>query len=289
MAYTVPYSFDLFFGNINLTGDHHTIAAARRERIVSLLGKEFDILDSFATGSISNYTAIKDHADLDIMVVLHWTKHIKDRKPSAVLGDVQSHLSEFRTGRRNGQAVTLYYETWPNVDVVPVSRTTNSDGSVSHYSVPDMNTERWVESRPRAHSAALTKANADFGDQFKKLIKMMKYWNRQHSALMKSYHIEVLALKILGGRKFDSYSWDVYSFFNEAVELTQSLLWHNGENVDDYLYLQFEKRQEILKRLTTARDKALDAWLLTYGEREEHKTAIEKWRQLFGSEFPAYG
>ena len=289
MAYTVPYSFDLFFGNINLPGDHHATAAARRERVVSLLSKGFEILDSFATGSISNYTAIKEHADLDVMVVLHWTKHINGRKPSAVLADVQSHLSEFRTGRRNGQAVTLYYETWPNVDVVPVSKTTNSDGSLSHYSVPDMNTERWVESRPRAHSAALTNANADFGDQFKKIIKMLKYWNRQHSTLMKSYHIEVLALKILGGRQFNSYSWDVYNFFKEAVDLTQTLLWHNGENVDDYLYLQHDKRQEILKRLTTARDKALDAWALTYGDRDEHKQAIEKWRQLFGSEFPAHG
>ena len=289
MAYTVPYSFDLFLGNINLPGSHHAIAAARRERIVSLLCKGFEILDAFATGSISNYTAIKGHADLDIMVVLHWSKHIKERKPSEVLGDVQGHLSEFRTGRRNGQAVTLYYESWPNVDVVPVSRTTNGDGSVSHYSVPDMNTERWVESKPRTHSAALTKANADFGDQFKKIIKMLKYWNRQHSALMKSYHIEVLALKIFGSRAFDSYSWDIYSFFKEAVELTQSLLWHNGKNVDDYLYLQPEKRQEILKRLIAARDKALDAWLLTYGDREEHENAIAKWRQLFGSEFPAHG
>lgn len=290
MAYTVPYSFDLFFKNINLPGDHHATASARRARVVSLLEKEFEILDSFATGSISNHTAVTGHADLDLMVVLHWGKHIKNNKPSEVLGAVQSHLSEFRTGRRNGQAVTLYYESWPDVDIVPVSRMDNADGSVNYYSVPDMNDEKWLVSRPRKHSKALTNGNGSFGDEFKKIIKMMKWWNHQHSALMKSYHIEVLALKIFSGKVFSEFAWDIYTFFDEASTLTESLLFDDeGNTVDEYLYLKWAKREEILKRLRTAKDKARDAWYATYNGIEEHEKAIGIWRQLFGEEFPAYG
>ena len=228
--------FDLFFDNINLTGDHHAVAAARRERVVSMLEKKFEILDSFRTGSISNYTAVKRHADLDVLLVLHWSKHIKDKKPSEVLGAVQSHLSEFRTGRCNGQAVTLYYESWPDVDIVPVSRADNADGSVNYYSVPDMNDEKWLISRPNKHSKALTDANGSFGDEFKKLVKMLKWWNHQHSALMKSYHIEVLALKIFGNKVFSSFPWDIFTFFDEASTLTESLLFDDyGNTVDEYL------------------------------------------------------
>jgi len=289
MPYTVPFSFDAFFSNINLKGDHRDIASRRRDRIVSLLSKSFEILDSFATGSISNYTAVKDHADLDIMVVLHWTKHIKDRKPSEVLADVQSHLSEFRTGRRNGQAVTLYYDTWPDVDVVPVSRAKNDDGSINYYSVPDMNTERWIESRPRKHTKALKEMNEAFGLEFKKIIKMLKWWNHQHSSLMQSYHLEGLALQIFKNKNVDEYPWDIYCFFDQACVLTQSLLWHDGDNVDDYLFLKSDKRQGILKRLEAARDKARSAWSHTYNGRDEGEQAIKIWRQIFGDEFPAYG
>lgn len=290
MAYTVSGAFATFLENINLTGDHHAIALTRRERVVSLLGREFEILDSFATGSVSNYTAVKGHADLDVILVLHWTKHIKDKKPSEVLGAVQSHLSEFRTGRCNGQAVTLYYESWPDVDIVPVSRTDNDDGRVNYYSVPDMNDEKWLVSRPRKHSKALTDANNSFGQEFKKLVKMLKWWNHQHSALMKSYHIEVLALKIFNGKTFSHFPWDVYTFFDEASKLTESLLFDDdGNTVDEYLFLKFDKRAEILKRLRAARDKARDAWYATYDNRGEDAKAIGIWSQIFGDKFPSYG
>ncbi len=106
------------------------------------LEKEFEILDSFATGSLPKFTAVTGYADLDIMVVLHYSKHIKNKKPSEVLQAVRNCLGEYRTNvRKNGQAVTLYYKIWPNVDIVPVSRTVNDDNSVQHYNVPNMNDE----------------------------------------------------------------------------------------------------------------------------------------------------
>jgi hypothetical protein len=216
MPYTVSYCFDQFFENINLKGDHHSIASSRREKIVSLLQNDFEIIESFPTGSIPRYTAVTGHADLDVMVVLHYTKHIKNKKPSEVLGAVQQSLAEYRTGvRRNGQAVTLYYNSWPNVDVVPVSRVKNDDGSVRHYEVPNMNREQWIESRPKLHSHTLENRNSSYGEEFKKIIKMIKWWNHQHSSLLQSFHIEVIALNSLKGM-FDNYSWDIFQFFDKA-------------------------------------------------------------------------
>ncbi|MDI9639403.1 nucleotidyltransferase [Kamptonema cortianum] len=103
--------------------------------------------------AIPRYTAVSGYADLDVIVVLHYGKHIKDRTPSQVLQSVRDALGEYRPGvRKNGQAVTLKYKTWPNVDIVPVARVVNDDGSVDHYSVPDMTREVWIHSRPRNHS-----------------------------------------------------------------------------------------------------------------------------------------
>jgi tRNA nucleotidyltransferase (CCA-adding enzyme) len=103
MPYTVPFSFNKFVENISLTGNHEKTATARKEHIVSLLGHTLTILDAFATGSIPKGTALKADADLDVMVVLHWSKHIKDKSPEQVLQDVRDALGEYETYvRRNG-------------------------------------------------------------------------------------------------------------------------------------------------------------------------------------------
>jgi hypothetical protein len=289
MAYTVPWAFDQFFGDINLPGDHRETASSRRDRIVSILKDDFSILDGFAIGSIPKFTAIKGYADLDIMIVLHYGKHIKDNLPSKVLSDVRKSLAKYRTDlRRNGQAVTLYYETWPNVDVVPVSRHVDTNDNLTHYSVPDMHKETWISSLPSRHAQNMTDRNSSYGPEFKKIVKMIKWWNKQHSDLMEAYHIEMLALRALQG-KFTSYPWEVFSFFDKAVELSASLLWYDLSYADNYLIGRPTQRENILVRLKTARDKARSAWYATHGMNDDDEKAIGIWRQIFGDKFPSYG
>ena len=288
MPSTVPTSFNKFVENISLTGDHKETATARKDRVVSLLSNSFTILDAFATGSIPRGTALKTVADLDVMVVLHWSKHIKGKSAEQVLQDVRDALGEYRTNvRKNGQAVTLYYDSWPNVDIVPVSRTTDSDGSVNHYNVPNMTSGRWLESRPRRHANAIDAKANKCGDCFKPLVRMVKQWNIAHSDLMESYHIEALSLKAFDGVISD-YPWVVFQFFDKAVTLVKSSLPYEGGYADDYLDND-DEREEVLNRLEAARDKARTAWYLTYDRRSEHEGAIGIWRQVFGDKFPAYG
>jgi hypothetical protein len=288
MPYTVPVSFDRFIENISLTGDHKQTAEDRRAAIVSLLENTFEVLDSFPTGSIPKGTALKSHADLDVMAVLHWTKHIEGKTPAQVLQRVRDALGKYRTNvRKNGQAVTLYYDSWPSVDIVPVGRIRKDDGSISHYTVPDMNTGRWLESRPRRHANAISAKAKECGSQFKPLVRMIKEWNKQHSDLMESYHLEVLALNACDGPLSD-YPWDVFCFLEKAAELAAAPLAYAGGYADDYLDSAAD-RQAVVRRLETARDRARDAWHLTYDGRTHHERAITIWRQIFGDRFPAYG
>lgn len=287
MPYTVPYSFDVFYENINLTGDHRSTANTRRDDVVKTLSKSFSIVESFSTGSIPKYTALKNHADLDVMVALHYGKHIKDRKPSQVLQDVRDSLAEWRTGvRKNGQAVTLYYKTWPNVDIVPVSRVTNADGSFSHFEVPNSNNETWIKSRPKELAADIENKASKCGKNFRRIIKMVKHWNRIHSSYLQSYHIEVLGLRIFD-EDLSDLPWQIFKFFDEARKLLDSYLWYDNGFADDYL--TWGNREEVKKRLDSAISKTRSAWYKTHGSNDDHKGAIEIWRQVFGSEFPAYG
>ncbi|HEX4497271.1 MAG TPA: nucleotidyltransferase [Thermoanaerobaculia bacterium] len=287
MPYTVPYSFSRFIENISLSGDHHDTAEARRKHLVSLLSNTFTIVDSFATGSIPRRTALKTHSDLDVFVVLHYGKHIEGKTPRAVLQSVRDALGDYRTNvRKNGQAVTLYYKTWPDVDIVPVSRVKNDDGSISHYNVPDMNSGEWIASRPKKHANAVDAKNKALDSRFKPLLRMAKEWNLAHSDLMQSYHIEVMGLKGITYLD-DEWPWSVYQFFEAAAKLASSPLWHEEDFADNYL--DYDSRKEAVRRLESARDKSREAWSCTYGGSSDHERAIQIWRQIFGDRFPAYG
>ena len=287
MPYTVAVSFDKFYQNINLSGDHREAANRRRDDIVKTLKKNLNVIEAFSSGSIPRYTALKDHADLDVMVALHYGDHIKGRKPSEVLQEVRNLLSEYKTNvRKNGQAVTLYYVTWPNVDIVPCSRTVDDNGNVTSYSIPDMNTEQWITSKPKNHTSNMTSHAGKCGSNFKRAITMVKHWNRTHSSYLQSYHIEAMALRIFDSSMTDI-SWDVFKFFDEAVKLMDTYIWYEGAFVDDYF--TYDKKQEAKKRLETARDKARSAWAKTYGDDNDHEGAIKIWRQIFGDRYPSYG
>ena len=95
-----------------------------------------------------------------------------------------------------------------------------------------------------------------------------------------------MALQVFGTPLTDM-PWDVCQFFNKAHGLAGSLLWHAGSHVDTYL--DYNSRQEVLKRLATARDLSREAWYATYGSNNDHEAAIRGWRQVFGDKFPAYG
>ena len=287
MPYTVAISFEKFRENIEISGDYRDIANRRRDHIISLLKNEFKIIEAFPSGSIPRYTAVRGYADLDVIVALHYAEHIKGKKPSQVLQEVRDCLGEYKTNvRRNGQAVTLYYKTWPNVDIVPVSQVVDDNGNIIRYEVPDMNREVWLSSRPKTHSRNMSEKNIKCGIAFKRIVKMIKWWNHKHSSLLQSFHIEVMALQAFN-IKLEDYSWDVFQFFKEACKLANSQLWHDDAYID--AYMDWKTRQEVVKRLATAAYKARNAWYLTYGNNNDHKGAIRIWRQIFGDKFPAYG
>ena len=287
VPYTVAMSFDNFYKSINLAGSHRDTANIRKDDIISSLKKNFHVMESFASGSIPRYTALKSHTDLDVIVALHYTKHIKGKYPSEVLQEVRDVLAEYKTNvRKNGQAVTLYYKTWPNVDIVPASRVVDDNGSIVSYSIPNMNTEQWVTSKPKLHTSNMTSRAGQCGSNFRKIITMVKHWNRIHSGYLQSFHIETLALNIFE-YDMNDITWDVYSFFEKASELMNSNLWYEGSYSDDYL--TWDNRQEAKKRLETARDISRLAWYCTFDDNDDHKSAIGKWKSMFGSEFPRYG
>lgn len=287
LVYSVFSAFDQFYQSINLGGDHRELSNQRKDHLVNLLSKDFTIIESFSIGSIPKYTALKNHADLDIMVALHYGKHIKNKSPGEVLQNIRDSLGLSKNNvRKNGQAVTLYYKTWPNVDVVPVSRSVNSNNEVTHYNVPNINTGKWIISEPKKHSQNLLAKSSECGENFKKIIKMIKWWNINHGRHLQSYHIEVLALNIFSLPIADI-TWGLFSFFCEGRKLLESPLWNETHYVD--MYLNDTSRENLLKRFDNVINTARSAWYSTHDTQNDHRTAIMLWKQIFGEKLPSYG
>jgi hypothetical protein len=166
MAWLVEDAFAEFHTIINLRGDHRAVANTRKDWIVRQLTASFEILEALTLGSIPKYTALSGYADLDVMVVLHFGKHIKGRTPATVLQNLRTALGPGAGAvRRNGQAVTMKFKSWPDVDVVPASVTysDNTKKSVDHYNIPDMNRGVWLPTKPRLHAKAVNTARAPRG------------------------------------------------------------------------------------------------------------------------------
>ncbi|MPV54912.1 hypothetical protein GD416_00180 [Burkholderia sp. BE24] len=288
VAYTVDGAFAEFYDEINLSGDFRALASARRDHIFNLLGNRFHLIDAFAGGSIPKYTALHGRADMDIFVVLHYGKHCAGRLPSQVLLDIRTALSGKERVRRNGQAVTLRYTAFPDVDVVPVYFTSH-DGQryedAQYLNVPDMNTETWIRSMPKLHTARVEQAAAAYGKYFRRAIKMMKYWNWKHGDILRSFHIEALAVLFLGIGDCSSLPLALHRFFDAVHGSVLTAVHYDGARIDDYLTAQ--DRIGLSDRLRSACTHANSAWL--NGFLGNHEFAIAEWRAIFGDPYPSYG
>jgi hypothetical protein len=167
---------------------------------------------------------------------------------------------------------------------VPASRV-GSNGKVSHYNIPDMRSEEWLPTRPASHTRAVNNAATLNGPGFRKVIKMIKAWNHRLGRPMRSYHIEVIALRT--DSDWDDLSWPVFQWFDTAHDLTGEYLWHGIGFADDYL--DYESRPKLLALLDDTRLTACDGWSATFNGRDDHQKAITAFRKIFGQRFPAYG
>lgn len=278
MPHTVPFSFHKFLDLISIPDDLAPMVESRRKAILNLLGKSFEIVGTFPTGSLVRGTGLKNKSDLDVFAILGG-RHFNGRTPRQVLEDVRTTLSDYNAQivRRNGQAVTLYFETWPNVDIVPAALV----GGSTAFKIPSANNNGWIGTNPLAHDGVV----AGLSEPGRELVRVVKAWNHAHSGYFQSFHIEMIAAGLMlpgdPGDTDDGWPLALSMFFDRALMMTDASTSISADyGVDDW--------SELRKRLRTAQEIALDAWHAVY-EHGDAKTCIEKCRVLLGGSFPAYG
>src|SRR5262249_42539849 len=84
-----------------------------------------------------------------------------------------------------------------SVDVVPAF------ALGANYEIPDTDSGTWIKTNPEIHAAKATAAHQAYANEWKGLVRMVKYWNNNpkhgEKPIKPSFLIEVMALECLHG------------------------------------------------------------------------------------------
>lgn len=288
MPTTINQGFAALKSNLEITDLQVSTVSTRQQNVRNAVAAELTVLDTFLTGSYRRSTMVAplSEADVDIVVVLDSSYYSSDGHAS-LLDRVKRVLRKTYTKTpeisRDGQAVSITFTDFL-VDVVPAF---NRQGG--GYLIPDSILKRWISTDPKKHVELWSNANKAHGGDLVPLIKMIKGWNKKHSQLLRSFHLETLILQILNGVTISSFPSGVRYVFDKARTSVQQMTNDPagfGGNIGAHLDTR-EKIQDVVQRLETAYTKAKEAESLESEGKTER--AFDKWRIIFGDYFPTYG
>lgn len=191
---------------------------------------------------------------------------------------------------RSGEAVVLNLKSkdW-SFDIVPCFHTvTESDGR-AYYLIPN-GSGNWKKTDPIKDKEHVTKTNKENGGRVLDLVRLLKKWNRVKNArTLPSYMLETMVINFA----------DSSQGLSEYIDLRfRDVLKYLADHIMNPVYdmkgiqgdindLSIYDKTAIKQKAQADYEKACDAREL---ERENnHKSAISKWGEILGSDFPTYG
>lgn len=326
MAKTVNSSFQQFNSNIvNLDPERTKKANSRRDWLWGQLNAletkedfEFPFKYEFRHiefGSFARKTKIRELDDIDIMFCLTsngatyiqnggtytiYTPNAGDRLKNLsdngilnsrkVVNKLKNSLSEIEHYKSadlhsRGEAATLNLQSYEWVfDIVPCFYT-----DTNLYLIPDAN-GNWKASDPRIDQTLVTKTNQNYGGKALQLIRTLKFWNRHNSSFtLGSYLFEQLVLNFLNSKtEVSKYiDFDIRDFFNYlSLHIYHSV--NDPKGIQGNLNnLTFEQRESLSEKASWAYEKSIEAIDSEINDSNQEK-AINKWREIFGNNYPKY-
>lgn len=288
MAKNIPDSFEIFKTNLEISNLQRSKVSSRQLIVRGILEEEFELIQTFLSGSYSRNTMIAplNESDIDIFTVLD-SSHYPNDGPASLLDRVSVILRKMHTRppeiSRSGQAVTLAFSDFI-FNVVPAFQ---RDGG--GYIIPDSMRNKWIPTDPKLHVEFISRADADHGGGLIPLIKMVKGWNRMNNRPFNQFHLEIMAYHLLKNFEITDYPATLLYFFSEGRQYVRK---HNidptgyGGDIGGYINSR-QKIEEAQGAFETAYKRAHRAGY--YGENGRIENSINEWRKLFGDYFPAYG
>lgn len=286
MPTTIYKSFQKLKNNLEITSLQESIVSNRQKAVRKVVEADFNILNSFLTGSYSRHTMIAPlkKADVDIFMVLDPSYYEENGQPK-LLDKVKNTLKKEypKTPKisRNRQAITITFSDFI-VDVIPAFYRRGGG-----FLIPSTIGNQWISTDPRKHVEIFANANREHEGDLVPLIKMIKAWNRSIDQFFNSFHLEVLALDILNNVNINNFHSGMRYYFDHGrAKVKVQNLDPAGYSGDVGYYLN-SKLSDAESRFETAYKRAIKAE--EYEKKGKTSDAVNEWKKIFGSSFPSYG
>lgn len=312
---------------VNLEQTNIQLARSSRDNLISNIKRFSGDLDFFEVyedkilrfGSFERRTKIRPIDDIDLMICLSgegkrtYTESLDNKiyingssadLKNNLVTDNMNYLNSTKVINRfiskltdlhdyskaemhkNQEAVTLKLKsyTW-NFDVIPCFYT-----DTGYYLIPD-GKGNWKKTDPRIDNERTTKINQIHNGKLLGLIRLVKYWNsRKVTIKISSYLLECMILNKYENVDSSNNWWidlefrDTLMYLSSAIKLDVSDPKGIQGNLNEFCW---SDRCKISDALMKTYQKACDAVKLEIDAKDQ-KSAINKWREILGDEFPEY-
>lgn len=193
--------------------------------------------------------------------------------------------------RRSGEAVILNLKSkdW-SFDIVPCFHTVTESEGRAYYLIPN-GSGNWKKTNPLKDREHVTNTNTEKDGLVLELIRLCKKWNKVKNAkTLPSYLLETMIINHCD-EESELSQWIDIRFKNTLKYIAD----HITSPVYDMKDIQGNINTiDILDKYTLKEkaqsdyEKACEA-IKYETEEKDHKKSINKWREIFGGDFPTYG
>ncbi len=287
----IAASFTKLLAQTVLTEVDHRAYRTHQSRVESSLGSAFAISKVERIGSYARGSAIRNHSDLDLLVVVRkgsLTRGGSIVSPNTLLNNVRTALRRTfpRTlSGRDGQAVVVAFADGRSIDVVPGRWVDALDNGWPCYQIPDG--DSWLDTAPSLHNKHIGDGDYAAGGKLKSVVRLLKHWktSRKPALPLSAFHLELLLADYgicNGARSLASCVADTLSLLEERACRpvpdpcgVSGLISAAGSDA---------KRARLLASVQVsaawARDAVFLEQLCAYGQ------ARARWTQVFNGAFP---
>lgn len=285
-------TFQEFLSNIKIPEDKADTISYRYGRITKSLNEYYrdtnsKTANSLQVGSYGRYTGIKGISDLDMLYIMtnfKWDDYNNKGGQSKLLQDTKTAISNTYSAsdiKVDRCVVTVNFSDGTHIDVQPVFEIEDQD-----YKYPDTYGDgSWKVTKPRKEMDAMKEFQDSKNKNLRRLCKMARSWKNKHGVVIGGLLIDTLAHNFLNST--DDYDKTSYAAYDEMSRDFFKYLYDQPKDQEIYKALgskqNVKRRKSFRRKSKKAYDLACDAINAT-----SEKTQHNKWREIYGKDFPKY-
>jgi len=268
---------------------------ARAKRITKRINSDYRGIDSdtrysLFVGSYGRGTDIHT-SDVDMIIQLpyeiydQYNKHSGNGQ-SALIQSVRNSIKRTYDSTHvsgDGQIIKLNFTDGICYEIVPAF--INKDNE--NYTYPDTNNGgSWKITKPRAEISAINNGNNQWNKNLKRLCRMARAWKQNWDVPMGGLLIDTLAYNFLSqweyrDKSYMYYDWMTRDFFKYLKDRNQEQMYWLAPGSSQCVWRKGLFEYKALRCYNIA----LEA--LEYESNSMPYSANLKWREIYGSKFPA--